>query len=1408
MSLNDPDQEFRAVRRIQEDSPVRRRGRAPRTRENSPARNRSRRAPRSASNSPEPQRRRSRSRQRGAPGHRQRRRQSGSPEGRLRLHPVHEDGQIQERTILITSKGVWQQFKYGGLNDEKHGERECYRRIQFRTANEYKRKIDHAVKSFHVEVDKVDDYWTTTIVSYLVEDSFGGEDIAANGVEEHEIGVQRTDTVIDNRYLKKADTNRMTAVEKLMYLNCLLKQFITQYVDKIPTLAPERGGIERCCKIMDMTKEEVFRDGVPIKKFKLLCDSFKISMLALTHARRLVIPRTVYNSSPYKFFCCYVFDGHCYPILDQAERTHISHVYQDTTETTSRAIKQDETKEVQQERKAVSKRFKQEKELMANVPLDQLDGLKDCNVYYNEPNLKPLLAKLLEEKKTLFMHHHNKDQITSITYDNGVKLLANPNHRSKMDWTHSKYACKIAGVEFRNQSLSAVGWDHMTQMHHPAGAAVARVPPTNAMRAQIIKEQNSKCNMCQKPLRTGDNEINHIIPCSQGGRTVRSNLEALCVECHKEVTIRQATERLVSIDNSLSYYNDQTIEIFSQIRNGICHNFFDSEDPKFRTWKYMGFDLTKCRRHAVRYQNKEDWCVFSCLDAPQRFDADKHGVIPRGCYFIESDNIGPLHGNGWYTATMVKHCLKHHVIGLNQIKCVVIASLRLEPQYFNRWIDDLVSRFSGKHTNDQFDNQAILKLMINGVFGMFGSRTNVQRHLRYFLQEKAANADYKKRKPEKDTVFTVIPKSFKPLDECTCANECPRDCTRCKYNRENVDDDDFVYDLHNFCKRCYANETRYKADEDGIYRHKDTDYYEVTWHTEKLKMESHMPIFMQILDLEAIEVHKMMMRIEQAGGKPCHINTDCVIGMFPDSKSAQECWAEASKVEWAPGVPKYKLDCSINPSKADRVMKPDTNTFDLKLPRWRVFDDPGHDNFEKLARQCLDQIQGFNLLGYAGCGKTHLLHCIQAELRRRETPFLSVAPTHQAKKILDAEARTILSAFSGLKNGGGFHRFKHYAYIIVDECSMISEPVWLVLIRTKQKLEEMGVQIRFIVAGDFTQLPPIEDRVGKNFNYKDSYGLHWLCDGTRVCLSHNRRGKIWVNGELVPSPTSAKLFNLYMNPDMVDPAKFGKKDCELSLCYTNRKRIAVNKYWMELRSEQAGVDRVLVPKPKTGHKHYQDLWIYVGLPLIARKTRSTYSICNADRLQVVKYNSKTVYLRHQLGDGELGEEVIEIPLKDITSLCQPGFCLTLHCAQGASLDKYTIYQWDRMDHCMKYVALSRARRLEGINIAECDPDDIGDDDAVTLLIGEEDGNDETDWSEFYSEDAEPHEQEEAADLQFRWEMADNAQFFDPNLPKSSHTVGNWKKAAKASTEAATSGSVPGGVRVRKAEDQWSSMYAQ
>ena len=240
--------------------------------------------------------------------------------------------------------------------------------------------------------------------------------------------------------------------------------------------------------------------------------------------------------------------------------------------------------------------------------------------------------------------------------------------------------------------------------------------------------------------------------------------------------------------------------------------------------------------------------------------------------------------------------------------------------------------------------------------------------------------------------------------------------------------------------------------------------------------------------------------------------------------------------------PKYKLE-SKGRLKVEKMKSyRRSETYQHKDLKWDIKEDPKTNDFTKLAREIIDSNKSIHIDGRAGTGKSTLIKELQ-KLIGDKTMYKALAPTNKACRII---------------NGETLHKFvissnketlldKRVKYIIVDEISMVTELFYKFLMAVKK----LRPDIKFIIAGDFEQLLPVKDRV-EYCNYKDSMALHELCDGRRIQLSKCRRSDDTLFNMLLPN-----------NIRSITKQDFGNKMTNRHICFTNEKRIKINRMMME-----------------------------------------------------------------------------------------------------------------------------------------------------------------------------------------------------------------------------------------------------
>jgi hypothetical protein len=151
-------------------------------------------------------------------------------------------------------------------------------------------------------------------------------------------------------------------------------------------------------------------------------------------------------------------------------------------------------------------------------------------------------------------------------------------------------------------------------------------------------------------------------------------------------------------------------------------------------------------------------------------------------------------------------------------------------------------------------------------------------------------------------------------------------------------------------------------------------------------------------------------------------------------------------------------------------------------------------------------------------------------------------------------------------------------------------------------IKRIKPNIKFIIAGDFQQLPPINDRIQDNlkyeFNYKNSVALKELCDSNMLQLTKCRR-------------SDDILYNMckFENINNIDTSVFGSEFTDRHLAYTNKKRIEINKKCMDKHKlNYHGTKQYL-----DANKHdtnSQDVILYPKLPIICKKNDEGMELIN------------------------------------------------------------------------------------------------------------------------------------------------------------------------------------------------------
>jgi hypothetical protein len=440
----------------------------------------------------------------------------------------------------------------------------------------------------------------------------------------------------------------------------------------------------------------------------------------------------------------------------------------------------------------------------------------------------------------------------------------------------------------------------------------------------------------------------------------------------------------------------------------------------------------------------------------------------------------------------------------------------------------------------------------------------------------------------------------------------------------------------------------------------NTDYYIYGYNKDVKMNDNNIPMYIQILDQANIKLYDM---IKKADGELIGRKVDCAI--IRNSKNKLICddkWGDY-RLSSIPKLENYEVNNNIRYQEKEE---------------FKLYDNIIDSNdYEKILDICCKK-GGCLLTGSAGTGKSYVINEISKKLNcAKITPTNKSALNIRGQTIhkflkIDKDGIMDKSRLNSIKN-------KKYDLIIVDEISMINKELWRKLLILKDK-----TKINFLLVGDNKQLPPVEND-GIERDYFNSSIVKQLINYNKIDLEVKKR-------------YDEKLSKILDDIDNIDKKDLGKKcETKVNICFLNKTRKEVNKYW---NNKEKKSNSILI---KTNDDDMtQDIYIYEGLPLIARKnTQGGDEIINNEKFILDGYDNNYLFLSSERPNEE-GDQIIhkiDIKINDIHKYFLLNYCSTTHKAQGETIkEKFTIYDFNYMSKKCKYTALSRAKSAEQIII--------------------------------------------------------------------------------------------------------------
>ena len=220
--------------------------------------------------------------------------------------------------------------------------------------------------------------------------------------------------------------------------------------------------------------------------------------------------------------------------------------------------------------------------------------------------------------------------------------------------------------------------------------------------------------------------------------------------------------------------------------------------------------------------------------------------------------------------------------------------------------------------------------------------------------------------------------------------------------------------------------------------------------------------------MEAVELHRLESIIKNKGGVILDRNTDAIRYCRLNKINIDSYfWDENNQ------VPKYQ--CEDPKELSIEILKGMKRDFKFDvLPYQKGWNN--QDDYEGAvddeAERIIASNQSIHIDGRAGTGKSYLVNRVRSKLEEKKKGYLGFSPTNKGARIIGGQ--TIHSIYYKFKNNRKvlFGMLEKVEYIFIDEVSMMELEFYNLFCLIKRAFPS----IKYIVAGDFGQLPPVDDK--------------------------------------------------------------------------------------------------------------------------------------------------------------------------------------------------------------------------------------------------------------------------------------------------------------------------------------------
>jgi len=965
-------------------------------------------------------------------------------------------------------------------------------------------------------------------------------------------------------------------------------------------------------------KEFDMKSGVNTEMLGELCKSIKRNMYAYDNNDKCFFNITDFDSKnycPLTFYCC---DGHFYLISDKQATKSIA----ESNKLTAKKIKSDLIEEKQDEDK--------EEIIINHIDTFNVDDAKNMEEGYyllQQSSLNKEVISFMTLYKDKVKTKNKDNTITSFSFKNNdkkkVSVYVDSNYGKDIDYEVLKYQAEINGIEYFNEGIGSVVYKILEKDLNDLNKINEKEDEEDKEIAEAEEEEEDETDKKKVKKEENKYKLNNFISSTFNDVVNKQIINTTHFKSYQFVEKVNETPYLVNevIDNKIEVVNKPIKKIKNQPE---IDTFFNKTENKINEKNYEKI------MKDIDVENK----VIKLKDDLNLFKIDGNKFRRNILYY--SDFEYPV-----YSIMDMPTTFK------GEIKCGMYY-VKTDNKYPFRncgWYFEPLVKYG-------LDNNIITKENILYEFIPYKTlssdyfKTHIDLLLTAFSGEKAL---------QKIAVNALI-----GVWGITKQYDCKSKFSLCPYEASS-----WYYDENNNLNVFIKN---HKIDENNVI-------YEGLINEEVINQTTNYCLYAMILQMEALELHKIESIVLANGGLVLDRNTDAI--RYASKKQIDiknYYWDEEQKVE------KYK---SEEPKELEVEKLKDFKRDDISdklnfVLEWNIKYEKEFNTTEDIVNYIIDNKLSCHIDAMGGYGKTYLTNLIIKELEKRNSKNISSSPTNKGARLIDGKTiDTYYNKFNRNKKML-FSMLEKIEYIFIDEVSMMKEQFYTLFIMIKRSLPHLI----FIISGDFGQLPPVKDSwVG---DYENSAGLFSLCNGNKIYLTEYKRGDKEL-GKLLIDVRNGKI----------DVDRFKKtQETYLNIAYTHLTRKRVNNECMERYIKEHNSEFTFLKADEKNGKT-QNIKLSIGMPIIAHTTNKKLNIMNSESFVIKSITDKKFTIE------TIGNILTDIELKHFHKFFYLGFCITLHASQGETFKvPYTIYDWGFIHFCNKaeYVAVSRATSISNIQI--------------------------------------------------------------------------------------------------------------